>query len=1089
MFLFKKTLLLLVLVNLAVMLIGNPVMAEDDQFKIFLKARQFVPEADISTSDIAALDQQFLTTAQEYGVNKIHAIIQLTHTPSDAEKAQLKSQGIELISYIPNKAWYAAISIDGSSASSQSEIHSVIALQVTDKIEPKILSEGIGDWAVNPDGTVSLQVIFYEDVSQALAQTVLSKYSSNTQGPGALNDWVVEISEASIQALAAEDFVKWVNEIPSPPETFNDGARAAIRVNGVQAAGLSGNGVNVGIWDGGKVGDHSDLNSRVTIVENVGVSDHATHVAGTVGGDGTLSEGGATTRWRGMAPAVSFFSYMYDGEQPEEHEDAIQIYDINLSQNSWGHCFLLGDYTLPSEKFDDIVRGVYVKRIPIIFAAANQRIPSFRCPRTTASGFFTVTSPGTAKNVISVGATNSDDDTMTSFSSWGPTDDGRIKPDVSAPGCERRGGRSINSTLPGDIYGGKCGTSMAAPVVSGTVALMLERYRELFGQNAVPIPSTYKALLIQAAKDLGNTGPDYQFGYGRINARKTIHLLDDGKFLEDEIQTSSEIDTHTAIVENGAIEFKVTLVWDDFKGDSAVIPQLVNDLDLVVIAPNGTEYFPWVLDPQNPANPATRGEDHINNVEQVIVTDPMAGVWEIEVKGTTIPEAPQSYSLVEGVELPEFLLTANDQHTVDVRFNDGHGVFSVPIAVGIDLGVNYGEFVIADFTGDGQLDFIASTNEDPASPYLFTRSGSNSFGFVQTRLLDTLAVPLPIDFSSDPKSAYYLDSSGGNNPLNAPDYGLGMIAADLDNDGDIDFLENINHHFGGSNYWIAKGNAYLNDGSGNFTKTVNAFDFSSISSDWTLGMSNTVVDVDADGFPDMLASEQSSGSAVNSMVYLLMGNGDGTFQSPVHVFTTSNHPATYMSLGDFNNDGKVDALVGQDDDGDPGAAFFFKGRGDGTFDQNGIEAFDTRDDKESGSDQPGHGKFQAYDVNRDGILDIVSAVGLSGPAIGDIAVADLIYFRGHGDGSFDAPQVIDTTILSTTAFTTPPASALAVNVIGDLDGNRCVDRADFDIILAGIRGPEPRELSYDLNGDGKVNIADARKVVAQFWNPRGATCS
>jgi len=260
---------------------------------------------------------------------------------------------------------------------------------------------------------------------------------------------------------------------------------------------------------------------------------------------------------------------------------------------------------------------------------------------------------------------------------------------------------------------------------------------------------------------------------------------------------------------------------------------------------------------------------------------------------------------------PEFLLTANNQHTIDVRLNRRDGTFAPQISVGDDLGINYGEFTIADFTGNGVLDFVACTNENPARLYLFTRRGHTAF---QQTFLATL--------DSDPKAAYFLDPLRGNDPLRAPDYGYGLIAGDLDNDGDMDFLENINQDFGSNKYWIAKGNAYLNDGTGDFTKVANAFDFSNpncIYTGWTLGTSTTVVDVDGDGYPDLLASEQSSGAALSSKVYLLKGNGDGTFQQPVHVFTTDCHPATHMTLGDFNNDGKVDAIVGQDDDGDPGA--------------------------------------------------------------------------------------------------------------------------------------------------------------------------
>ena len=414
----------------------------------------------------------------------------------------------------------------------------------------------------------------------------------------------------------------------------------------------------------------------------------------------------------------------------------------------------------------------------------------------------------------------------------------------------------------------------------------------------------------------------------------------------------------------------------------------------------------------------------------------------------------------------EFILTANEEHTIDIRVSRENGTFDPPFSVGDDLGVNYAEFAIADFTGDEQLDFIASTNENPARLYLFTRTGPTSF---QQNFLTTL--------DPDLKAAYYLN--GGNEPLRAPDYGNGLIAADLDDDGDIDFLENINHDFGGDKYWIAKGNAHLNDGSANFTRVADAFDFSApdnIYTGWTLGMSNTMVDVDGDSYPDILASEQSSGGTVSSKVYLLKGNGNGTFQGPVHVFTTDHHPATHMSLGDFNNDGKMDAIIGQDDDGDPGAAFLFLGHGDGTFEQTGIEAFDTLPDKETGSDEPGHGRFQAYDADHDGILDIISAEGLYGPDADELD-AELIFFHGQGDGTFDDAQLIDSNILTTTAFVTPLTSPLDVKVRGDLDCDRDVDYDDYLIFrtaYGSCSGDDNFLPAADLDGDGCVTINDYR---------------
>lgn len=311
----------------------------------------------------------------------------------------------------------------------------------------------------------------------------------------------------------------------------------------------------------------------------------------------------------------------------------------------------------------------------------------------------------------------------------------------------------------------------------------------------------------------------------------------------------------------------------------------------------------------------------------------------------------------------------------------------------------------------------------------------------------------------------------------------------------MDFLENINHHFGSTKYWISKANAHLNDGTGNFTKRANAYDIShpnDIYTGWAIGISSTLIDVDGDSYPDMLASEQSSGGTVSSKVYLLKGKGDGSFHSPALVFTTNSHPATYMTLGDFNNDGKADAIVGQDDDGDPGSAFLFLGQGDGTFQQTSSEAFDVRPDIESGNDQPGGGKFQSYDVNGDGMLDIITAHKNTGPDHPNQS-STLQFMQGNGDGGFGVLQTIESVIIVNTAFHAPMIRVDELAIHGDLNGDRCVDRnADLMMLinhLRFVRDPLLRDVSFDLNHDGVVNLADARKLVTLFTKPRGVACA
>lgn len=709
---------------------------------------------------------------------------------------------------------------------------------------------------------------------------------------------------------------------------------------------------------------------------------------------------------------------------------------------------------------------------------------------------------------------------------------------------DRSGGIvSTDNNSSGFSYKQDCGTSMAAPATTGTVALMLQQFKEKHGVNIdsnPPLPSTIKAVLIQTATDmvhqtadprdpnnpdtgapvLYHKGPDFATGYGLVNAKAAVDFVEDAAsenlVYESELDVGQK-DVYEINVASALPELKVTLVWDDVEASSALGDQrksrLVNDLDLVLIDPDGNRHYPWRLNPPPVANcggsgpgcgdldpirasditPAYKGPDARNNVEQVQIENPPTGKWKVLVEGFDIQDVRdslQAYSLVANkplstLDLDPFIVTPNSSHSIEVRLSNDDGSFHDPVLVGDDLDVNYAEFAIADFNGDGQLDFIASTNENPAKLYLFSRTGLTTFQQSFFFMLD-----------EDPKAAYYLDPLRGNNALLAPDYGLSLIVADLDNNGNPDILENINHNFGDNLFWIAKGNAYLNDGSGKFTKVANAFDFSSddlIFTGWTLGMSNTVIDVHGDGYPDMLASEQSSGGAVSSRVYLLKGNGDGTFQSPQYVFTTAGHPATHMTLGDFNNDGKVDALVGQDDDGDPGAAFLFLGHGDGTFEEAGIEAFDVCKDIESGLDQPCGGKFQTYEANMDGILDIISAYkvkGINDPDEG----SNLVFLKGRGDGTFEDDDLptIESDIIYRTAFQAPMTLPMELRIRGDLNGDRCIDRpGDLNMILTHIRAvrdPLLRDLSFDLNGDGGVNIADARKLVTLFSNPRGVPC-
>ncbi len=361
---------------------------------------------------------------------------------------------------------------------------------------------------------------------------------------------------------------------------------------------------------------------------------------------------GDPCQWKGMATKANVISYLWWDDVIDinsDYDEAVNTYNIDISQNSWGTGHG-GDYDAASKAYDEIIHGKFSKPIIIVGSAGNQ-----------GPNWYTVRIPNSAKNTIEVGATNSDDDTLYfnpstgKGSSRGPAADGRIKPDVVAPGDEVGGDGGIVSTIPGNTYGVLSGTSMAAPAVSGGVALMLQYWRQTHTEEPNVLPSTIKAILMQTAKDLGNTGPDYSFGYGLIDVNEAIKLIErdtednNDVIFEGSIDDQYDKDPFIIKVPAGENKLKLTLVWDDEPGTTNASKHLINDLDLIVKDPCGVRHYPWTLDPTdgNEGNPAVRTqEDHLNNVEQVEVNNPVSGLWTVEVNGPNVPVAPQSYSLV-----------------------------------------------------------------------------------------------------------------------------------------------------------------------------------------------------------------------------------------------------------------------------------------------------------------------------------------------------------------------------------------------------------------------------------------------------------
>ncbi|MBK7141502.1 MAG: S8 family serine peptidase [bacterium] len=596
------------------------------------------------------------------GLANRHALMQFERALSSSDKEELEARGIRLVAYVPENSWI--VRFEGrleDSDRGQFGIRWFGAIEASQKISPLVSLLSGPSAKKMADGRVSFAVVLHADadasvVTEQLRQTIGAELIGVDPSTNTI-DIICAVDQ--FEQIARFDEVQWVEPYVLKQEEHNDNARSNLKADQAQAApyNLDGEFIVVAEWDGGAVSTtHPDLSGRVTVLGGASTAAHATHVGGTIIGNGTNSSG----TYRGMAPAASIVSQLWWSSSSEvfsEYQNVLQAHGASLGTNSWGYSVgdpatqqacedVLGTYFSVDATLDNIVRGSAGRPVTIIFSAGNQRGTASKYCGSLGWTYGTLDGLACSKNVLSIGAINSNNSSMTSFSSWGPTDDGRIKPDVVGPGCQSTGDGGLTSTNTTTGYTVMCGTSMSAPAVAGVVALMHQQQYLSWGAQAI-LPSSIKAILVNSATDLGSTGPDYQYGHGRVETVNAVKKVAIGSpsYIESQI-AHGDVVQYDITVPGATSRLKVTLAWDDPGGTAISGNTLINDLDLVLIDPFGAETKPWVMNPAVPSASATRNFNRRDNVETAEVVSPSAGLWKARVTGFNIPDGPQKFSLV-----------------------------------------------------------------------------------------------------------------------------------------------------------------------------------------------------------------------------------------------------------------------------------------------------------------------------------------------------------------------------------------------------------------------------------------------------------
>lgn len=508
------------------------------------------------------------------------------------------------------------------------------------------------------------------EVSQKERKALAMEYAAKnglTNGKIYRDNKVIEI-----QKLAADN-------TPLYYTTYNLNAAKSTGADGLWTGGrleldLNGESMTLGAWDGSAVRtSHQEFGDRVIMVDGTRFNnsnsgtEHATHVAGT------LVASGVSSTAKGMAPKANLRANDWNFDESEMA--AFGAAGFLISNHSYGFCtdpssaalggcgwqnWRFGYYDDVAASWDEIA---YEAPYYLIVKASGNDLNDNK--NTSRGGYDLLEGAGTSKNVLVVGAvedvinySSPSSVDLASFSSTGPTDDGRIKPDIVGNGVD------VISSFSGsnNDYETISGTSMATPNVSGSMILLQQHYNNL--NDAFMKAATLRGLVIHTAKEAGTApGPDYRYGWGLIDTEKAASVISNnaGSTLIEEHTLKNGESFQKIIEANGLSPLVVTICWTDPKGtplsensssENSTSRRLVNDLDSRLTHANES-FAPWTLNPINMSAAAQSGDNSRDNVEKIEIENPSFGEYVITIDHkSALFSGSQDFSIIVSGVVP-----------------------------------------------------------------------------------------------------------------------------------------------------------------------------------------------------------------------------------------------------------------------------------------------------------------------------------------------------------------------------------------------------------------------------------------------------